>query len=661
MQQSYKLYIAMCLFICLSVQAWSQTAKSYAVMVQRVGSGAPVKIVWDYDNSATGYVVYRKLPADVAWGSPLVTLGAGDTVYTDNVTNGAYEYYVQRNLPNNKLGHGYLLTHVNVAPLQTKGRLLLTIDAHYKTPLANEISQLTVDLVADGWWVDTMVVQRNALVTDVKQKILSWYYTNRNKAVKPQALYLLGRVPVPYSGLIFPDGHTPDHKGAWPADVYYGAVNEEMWTDLWVNKDSAAQNRNDNVPGDGKFDIDFLYPDSVALEIGRLDLTDMPAFGLSDTQLVKNYLQKAHAFKTHLFVPGRKAIVDDNFGVMGGEAFAASGWRSFSTMVGKDGVYAGDYFTDIKRESHVLSYGCGPGTYTSAGGVGNTNNFVSDSINTVFSFLFGSYFGDWDNTNNFLRAPLCSGPTALVSAWSGRPHWNLHHMAMGYTIGYSAKVNQNNIDGRLLTPASVSGYVSNAFPTYVHVALMGDPSLRFTYNAMPQIISALPNQDSTQYALTWMSCNNAIGYEIYGATLANEPGNLLYSTTDTTLAVSKLFAGINYLYVKAKYEEQTASGRYHQLSLGALSKVTGGVNATGVKAINKPIELILFPNPSQTWFVLNGTFTTGEVTVYDVTGKQVMQATVESGTPIQHNLPAGIYAIQLLSSKGIATTRLMVR
>jgi hypothetical protein len=33
--------------------------------------------------------------------------------------------------------------------------------------------------------------------------------------------------------------------------------------------------------------------------------------------------------------------------------------------------------------------------------------------------VFGSYFGDWDSQDNFLRAPLASG--ALTSAWADGP------------------------------------------------------------------------------------------------------------------------------------------------------------------------------------------------------------------------------------------------
>ena len=69
---------------------------------------------------------------------------------------------------------------------------------------------------------------------------------------KNHSLFLLGHVPVPYSGNINPDGH-PDHQGAWPADGYYADM-DGTWTDISVNNTVATGTRNDNVPGDGKFD-----------------------------------------------------------------------------------------------------------------------------------------------------------------------------------------------------------------------------------------------------------------------------------------------------------------------------------------------------------------------------------------------------------------------
>ena len=59
------------------------------------------------------------------------------------------------------------------------------------------------------------------------------------------------------------------------------------------------------------------------------------------------------------------------------------------------------------------------------------------SMGGVFNMAFGSYFGDWDNKNNFLRAHLASGQ-GLTNVWAAIPNWYFHHMGMGDPIGYSA-------------------------------------------------------------------------------------------------------------------------------------------------------------------------------------------------------------------------------
>lgn len=662
MQHNYKLYTCALLFICLSVGGFSQTVKSYAVMVKREGTSTPIKLVWDKDNTTNNYNIYRRNPGQLNWGASIATKAANDTFYIDNITSGTYEYYVQRNLTNGQRGHGYLVTSALVADAVATNRMLLVVDANYVQPLVIEINQLIKDLVADGWFVDTLHVQRNTSVFALKQRITKWYNTYKNDTHKPQQLYLLGRIPVPYSGVIFPDGHTPDHKGAWPADVYYGVMNEQIWTDNTANFDSASQARNRNIPGDGKFDVDYLFPDSSSLEIGRVDLTNMPAFGQSDTQLVKNYLNRAHDFKTKAFVPNRKAVVDNNFGVMGGEAFASSGYRSFSTMIGSENINDGDLLTSIKQSSYLLAYGCGGGTYTSASGIGTTSNFVSDSINAVYMMLFGSYFGDWDNSNNFLRAPLCSKPMSLASMWSGRPHWNLHPMSMGHTIGHCAKLAQNNVDGRLLTPVILSGYFSSFFPSYVHVSLMGDPSLRLFYNTIPQNVIATPNADSTTFNLTWDAVPGALGYQVFRSLNAMHGGDAIATSNTNSVSISNIFRGLNFMHVRALVVENSASGQYNQLSLGAAVSVTGGVNAVGLMEQHlQKMDLEIYPNPSSRYFNIGGDVKNAQLQVFDVTGKLVFeQCNIYHSNTIHHNLQTGVYIIKLSQTGKVGYKKLVV-
>src|SRR5690606_22255701 len=136
------------------------------------------------------------------------------------------------------------------------------------------------------------------------------------------------------------------------------------------------------------------------------------------------------AYRHKLFSSVNRALIDDNFPSMA-EGFSASGWMSFSPLCHPDSIVTTDYRTTMASESHLWSYGCGAGSYTSCNGIGNSSNFATDSLLSVFTMLFGSYFGDWDSpSNNFLRMPLGNG-TTLANCWSGRPFWFFHHMAMG--------------------------------------------------------------------------------------------------------------------------------------------------------------------------------------------------------------------------------------
>ena len=133
-----------------------------------------------------------------------------------------------------------------------------------------------------------------------------------------------------------------------------------------------------------------------------------------------------------------------------------------------------DFFNNMNTNSYKWSYGCGAGSYTGASGIGNTTDFANDSLLSVFMILFGSYFGDWDSQDNFLRAPLASGLT-LTNCWAGRPNWYFHHMSLGENIGYSTVLSQNN----------ASLYISGFGERYCTSALMGDPTLRLHTVAPP--------------------------------------------------------------------------------------------------------------------------------------------------------------------------------
>jgi hypothetical protein len=542
-----------------SVSVFAQTAADAAVMLQATVQATPPQIVIGWTGNATSnqYQVYRKLKGAGTWGAVVATLPGTATQYTDNTvsTGVSYEYHVRRQ-GTNYAGYGYINSGIEVPETDFRGGLILIVDSTIIDSLKPEISRLITDIEGDGWSVVRHDVLRTAGVQHVKSLIVNDY----NSYPGVRSVFLLGHVPVPYSGNLNPDGHA-DHLGAWPADVYYGDING-VWTDVSVNS-TGSPPRTQNVPGDGRFDQSQV-PGVVELEVGRVDLANLSAFAFTEIQLLKKYLDKDHDYRKKIFVPERRAVIDDNFGYFSSEAFAASAHKNFSSLVGTSSVTSADYFTTLSGGSYLWSYGCGGGSYTSAGGVGTTANFAASNLQGVFTMLFGSYFGDWDINNNFLRAPLAQGKV-LTNMWSGRPHYALHHMALGENIGYSLVQTQNNA-GFLYygSPTSING-------KWIHNALMGDPTLR--NNVVAPANSVVATRVGPHCHITWNASTDPgiVGYNIYMKNdSADQFTRLNFTPVSTTSFTDEcmIYKGVYSYMVRAVKLEQTPAGSYFNMSEG---------------------------------------------------------------------------------------------
>ncbi len=471
---------------------------------------------------------------------------------------------------------GHIFAGIRYPAIEDRGAVLLVVASDVAAELASGIERLELDMIADGYRVRRLVVADGSSVPDVKDMIVTECATDPTIG----SLFILGHVPVPYSGNIL--GAHANHQGAWPADLYYGELDGE-WTDYLVTNTNASRVANHNVPGDGKFDQTFL-PSDVDLMVGRVDLNRMPAFEGDEYALLQQYLDKDHAYRRGEFFAERRGLIDDNVGEAFGLAFAAVGWRNFTAMFGYGNVHALSYFGTLEQESYLWSYGCGGGTYTICAGVGTTDDFANNSPRTVFSPLYGSYFGDWDNSDNILRAPLASAGWPLVCFWAGCPTWHLHHMALGHTIGYSTRLTQNNDHE----------YTVSDGGRQVRVALMGDPTLTMHVVRPPSNL-ALSQPSADRVRLDWSPSGDAVGgYHVYRASGIRDVFDRVNASaiTDTSFVDPTPLAGSNVYMVRALKLETCASGSYYNLSGGVVDSL---VFETGV-----PEEIgfaSCFPNP----------------------------------------------------------------
>jgi hypothetical protein len=575
-----------------------------------------------------------------------------------------YEYQLIDTLqyPNTTLqGFGYIATGIDLPPVHVRGNVLLLVDSIMAMPLTSELARLQTTLAKEGWNVTRRDVERSEVfnkdaVQRTKTLIRTWY--NQNGGI-PGSVFIIGRVPVPYSGMFYqgqnyaPDGH-PDHKGAWPADLYYADMgNEAGWTDLQVDTISASREATRNRVGDGKFD-NIVMVNYVDLRIGRVDFYDMGLFKKgtqsdleAETEMLRAYLNKDNAYRTGQTEVILRGLVDDNFGYFSGEAFARSGWMSFAPLVGRDSVVSGDWFTMLPTQPYMWAYGCGGGTYTGADGIGSTSNFVETPLNAVFTMLFGSYFGDWDSPNNFLRAGLASASPILTCAWSGRPYWFFHTMGMGESIGDATLRSQN-----------YKGYVATSFANTVYPALMGDPTLRMRYTTIPEpknISIHMPWHASEGVDIEWDAPTegDVDGYYVYRQ-LEGGQMQVLNSqpVTGTTFHDTALVGKTMTYTVRATKLVHTPSGTFYDLGYGvtAQTTITLDVEGNDAPAIAGGVSAECHPNPARESVSISLSLASRrqvDVGIYSMTGERVQS--LESRT-----LSAGSYgfAWNLLASDG---------
>ena len=554
---------------------------------------------------------------------------------------------------------GHLRSGTYCAAVHDRGTILILAEGLIASQIEPELERLRLDLIGDGYRVRRIDVFEGAEVTAIKEVILT------QCAADPtiETLLLIGHVPVPYSGDVW-SGHA-NHRGAWPADVYYAELDGE-WTDDWVNNTTASRPENHNVPGDGKFDQTFL-PSDADLMIGRVDLSRLPAFNLLERDRMRRYLYKNHAWRQGQVEVEPRGLIDDNVGDLYGFAPASCAWRNFAGMFTADQVFATDYLPTLETESYLWSYGCGGSGYTHCGGVASTQDFAARTFKTVFTSLYGSYFGDWDNEDNVLRSPLASEGFILTNMWSGRPVWHWHPMSMGATIGECARLTQND----------VNDYMAGDGNRQIHIALMGDPTLRM------HVVPPISNLSLTPAAggaidLAWSAAPGTIeGYHVYRGGSLND--RLERLTVDALPAAAYRdedpLPGNNVYMIRALRRESSASGSYDNLSCGVIDSLS--VSAIGDWPLEQDRGFFLAPLPNP---VLRGAVlhlalpesVPASLRILDVTGAVVREWALGTlaggshevrwdGTDEGGNrLPAGVYFAHLRAGADETHRRLLL-
>ena len=485
-----------------------------------------------------------------------------------------HDYRVEQWRNGNFYGEGYLTVGGAVQQPDARGKAIILIDSSLENELRPSIAQFAADLSTDGWQPILAYAGRELGPVQVKDIVKSIYQRSPSDT---KMLVLVGHIAVPYSGQTPFDGHTSgngDHQGAWAADQFYADLDGN-WTDSATVR-NFVRPANDNLPNDGKYDNDFM-PSAIELAVGRIDMFDMPGFApKSEVDLLKQYFMKNHAYRMGQWNVPNRALHKNFIGSMGG--FGKMGLTALDSLF--ENIETGpSWFND---ESWAMGYYCAFSGFTASYGVAystaetevlvTNNSVLSANYETrpqkmVFNIMFGSFFGDWNVTDNLLRAPLASEGWGLTAMWGNSANRYLPGMGQGESIG-EAILNVAN------SATSFGQAGSNNYTGASHMAhsdLMGDPTLRLRV-VKPLLQASVHEQVSHGFiVLRWTADSvKPSTVRIFGSNSATGPWTNLKEVSGTTSRVTlkeeeQIF---DFYMLKLVELETNQSGSYRNTSQG---------------------------------------------------------------------------------------------
>jgi hypothetical protein len=510
------------------------------------------------------------------------------SAYTDTTVVAGVVYEYQARMSNSNYlyddAFGYVATGIHVPPQHSRGRLVLIVDETLAPALATDLEAYRQALVGDGWTVSRLDAPRHVAYPNtnaapvLRNRIKALYNSDPSNF---KGVVIIGKVQVPYSGDTAPDGHA-EHTGAWPADAYYGEMNEDAsWTDASVNNTNATFDggRNRNIPGDGKFDPTTVQ--NVELFVGRIDASNLGAHatnGLSEANLIRRYIRKNIWYRSNQMQTARRAFVSDAFLTYTEYYSGWTGYKGIPPLYKRADVTIGASPYATVREAllngdYEWSYVASAGD---AGGMGpNSLDSAVPVYRTVknqFYAPFGSYFGDWDHSNNgFLKSLIASERYGLAAIWGNRSASVFSRMAMNQSLGDSL---QRTTWDRARNYPSPRLYDVTYFPSDVgrlQIAILGDPTLRLYRVGPPRDVAV--DRSGPSHEISWQpSAESVAGYHVYRAPSLEEAFTRLNATILTGASYAATGGGTGDVYmVRAEAAITATQGSFSELSQGAFA------------------------------------------------------------------------------------------
>ena len=498
-----------------------------------------------------------------------------------------YEYRLMRRFSWSPFIGGYprMYAAIDAPPVESRGHLVLLVDETLAGGLKAELKQLLEDLAGDGWRVLRHDVARHNdadwpanihSIARIRQRVAS------DHATAPQDdwyLYVLGHVAIPYSGFVNPDGHL---YRPWPTDAFYADVSTpEKWTDT---RNNILPGSVSNLPGDGKWDQNEV-PSKLEFAFGRVDFSRLNALSttppagiqpLSELELTRLYLNKAHRYRTGRLTFGNRALIAGGFY---GPGRRNNPWHSLnnngylsgilnaSRWFGSDSetLVQADFFkANIPALLGIRYAYASPSTIDETGPTQTTSGQLADPARqppVAFAILDGSFLGQWDLENNLPRTFLASANGGLGIIWSRAITLPMENLALGEPIGAGVRLVLNN--------TNLFRQGASIVPEY-----LGDPTLRLQIT--PPVENLRARKSWGKVRLEWKAPPGPHAqyyrYHVYRSGSLSDPFERIspVATSETTFVDERPVGGKNLYQVRAACRVVTGSGSFTNLGTGVI-------------------------------------------------------------------------------------------
>lgn len=453
------------------------------------------------------------------------------------------------------IGYVFAGNRANDIRHESPGIILLAIESSLmeNSTLTSKIERLKEDLVREGWVPETLLVDRDSSPESLRESIKAIYQTKELNSV-----FLIGRVPRVHmmNGV---DGHGIREL---PMINFYGELSSQ-----WSKKSSCTEPSNEHCYNNQSI------PSQMEVPVGLVDFEGVHP-GLGDPQeLLIRYLDKDHAFRSGLW---RDQNLDRGF-YHAYEIPTSAPQQTFSSSFGPEGYY---HYGNVKDENGVgglhpsfnldlsflwvKSYGLTPDFIDSSTGL-----MKDVQMTCVFCTWMRSWILDWASSTasrQALRGTIAAPGYSLGAIYSGRPDLMIHVGSQNDSIGEIVQHAQNN-------DSSATGYIypleyRSYYEGALHLALMGDPSLRQTYSCRPSGLT------STSSTLRWDFCDDESPLEFRVYASNQKLGEYEFLGTTSGSARSFSLAGADsfgHYLVRPVFLEQTpGSGSYLRYGSGGL-------------------------------------------------------------------------------------------